>query len=544
MQRGLSGEAREKFLRPVFDENHDPFLIHEMDKAVARIFSAIEKKEKIIIFSDYDADGIPGAVILHDFFKKIGYANFENYIPHRVLEGFGLNDAAIDGFAKDNAKLIITIDCGTANIAEAKNIKKLGMDLIIIDHHLPTLIDMKEILPTAVAVLNHKRAASAYPESILCASGLCYKLVQAFLQKHGAQFGVKAGWEKWLLDMVAVATVSDMVPMIGENRIFTKYGLTVLQKSPRPGLQKLLSIIKVNQKTITEDDVSFMISPRVNAASRMGVPTDAFRMLVETDAAQAGAYAEHLNKINDERKVVVAQIVKEIKKQWKQIDPEKKRKVLVTGNPDWRPSLLGLIASSLMDEHDGPVFLWGRGEGETLKGSCRADAASDVVALMRECAEHFTEYGGHAKSGGFAVKPDHVDTLRDALEAAYVKLAKPQSEKELAADAVLSIDDITGELTDAVSMLAPFGMDNPKPVFLFQRATPSDVKMFGKKKDHLKLEFKQSNGRMVSAIAFFSSPEKFSAHIEAGMPLSLYANLEKSFFLGRPEIRLRIVDIQ
>ncbi len=541
----ITASSAEKFLKPVFEEYHDPFLIKGMDKAVERIFQAIEKKEKIIIFSDYDADGIPGAVILHDFFKKIGYTNFENYIPHRVLEGFGLNEGAIDEFAKNDTKLIITIDCGTANIEEAKKIKKHGMDLVIIDHHLPTMVDGVEELPHALAVLNHKQAGCEYPEQILCASGMSFKLVQGFLKKYGEKFGIKVGWEKWLLDMVAVATVSDMVPLVGENRIFASYGLQVLRKSPRLGLQRLLSIIKVNQGTITEDDIGFMISPRINAASRMGKPEDAFHMLVETDPIEAEKYAQHLNKINDERKGIVASMVKEIKKHWKEIDPEKKRKESVAGNPDWKPSLLGLVASSLMDEHDGPVFLWGREEGKTLKGSCRSDGFVNIVEMMRESADALHEYGGHAMSGGFEVKFEKVDELLDSLEESYKKVngAKENIKAELIADAVLHIDDVTYQLERQVNALAPFGMANPKPIFAFPNVEISEVKIFGKKKDHLKIDFKNSKGRTVSAIGFFSKPEDFEVKIAEGEKINLLANLEKSFFAGREELRLRIVDV-
>ena len=227
--RGIkTKEEAERFLNPIFEDNNDPFLMDGMDIAVERIIEAIKKNEKIIIYSDYDADGIPGAVILYDFFKKVGHDNFENYIPHRVLEGFGLNDEAIDIFAKNKAKLIITIDCGIADIEESKRIKKYGIDLIVTDHHLPSLnLNNEEELPKALAVLDSKRKNSKYPDKNLCGAGVVFKLVQALVKKHGKYFGIKEGWEKWLLDMVAIATVSDMVPLIGENRLFSYYGLKV-----------------------------------------------------------------------------------------------------------------------------------------------------------------------------------------------------------------------------------------------------------------------------------------------------------------------------
>lgn len=561
--RGIKTEKdAEKFLNPIFEDNNDPFDILGMDIAVGRILKAVEKNEKIIIYSDYDADGIPGAVILHDFFKKIRYDNFINYIPHRVLEGFGLNDEAVDEFAKNKVDLIITIDCGIADVEEAKKIKKYKIDLIITDHHLPRISTKgKEELPYTLAILDSKQKDCKYPDKNLCGSGVVFKLVQALVSKlstfnpsttaklaTGQALNFKLelparGWEKWLLDMVAIATVSDMVPLIGENRLFAYYGLKVLRKSPRLGLQRLLNIIKIDQKNIVEDDIGFMISPRINAASRMGIPEDAFNMLVTKDENEAYKYATHLNKINDERKVIVAVMVKEIKKHWKAVDPEKKRKVLVAGNPDWKPSLLGLVANSLMDEHDGPVFLWGREEGKTLKGSCRSDGCVDIVAMMREVAHLLDEYGGHAASGGFSISLENVDLLADGLEIAYEKLNIKGDKKEQIADAVLNIDDVNKELERDISQLAPFGMNNPKPIFLFKNAEVFDAEIFGKKKDHLKILFRNKKGQIISAIGFFMKAEDFDVKIAKGEKINLLANIEKSFFAGREELRLRIVDI-
>ena len=545
--RGIETEKdAETFLNPVFEENNDPFKMLGMDVAVERIFKAIEKKEKIIIYSDYDADGIPGAVILHDFFKKIGYDNFENYIPHRVLEGFGLNDEAVDEFAKNKVDLIITVDCGIADVEEAEKIKKHKIDLIITDHHLPRIsAKNKEELPYSLAILDSKLKDCKYPDKNLCGAGVVFKLVQALIKKHGKKWNIKDGWEKWLLDMVAIATVSDMVPLVGENRLLAYYGLKVLRKSPRLGLQRLLSIIKIDQKNITEDDIGFMISPRLNAASRMGIPEDAFNLLTTKDEDEAFKYAFHLNKINDERKGIVAVMVKEIRKHWNTFDPEKKRKVLVAGNPDWKPSLLGLVANSLMDEHDGPVFLWGREEGKTLKGSCRSDGCVDIVAMMRESAHLFDEYGGHSASGGFSVSLEKVDLLADGLELAYEKLSVLENKnEEVVADTVITIDDVNNNLEKEICKLAPFGMGNQKPIFALRGVEIFDISLFGKKKEHLKINFKNKKGQIISAIGFFIKLEDFPVKIEKGEKIDLLANLEKSFFGGKEELRLRIVDIK
>jgi len=550
--RGIKTEKEaEAFLNPIFEDNYDPFLMKDMDIAVERILSAVEKNEKIIIYSDYDADGIPGAVILHDLFKKIGFKNFENYIPHRVLEGFGLNDEAIDEFAKKGVDLIITVDCGIADVEEAEKIKKHKIDLIITDHHLPRISKSgKEELPHALAILNTRQSKCKYPDKNICGASVAFKLVQALIGKLST-FNFKTfkfelpvpGWGKWLLDMVAIGTISDMVPLVGENRLLAHYGLKVLRKSRRPGLKSLFSVTKIDQKNITEDDIGFMISPRINAASRMGLPEDAFNMLVAENETDAIKYAFHLNKINDERKIIVAQMVKEIRKHWEKFDPEKKRKVLVAGNPDWKPSLLGLVANSLMDEHEGPVFLWGREEGKTLKGSCRSDGCVDIVAMMRESGNLLEEYGGHSASGGFSISLEKVDLLADGLEVAYQKLSVVGEEKELIADAEIKIDDVNHDLEKQVSLLSPFGMENPKPLFALHNIEIDDVKIFGKKNDHLKINFKNSKEKIISAIGFFMKPDDFSVKIEKGEKINLLANLEKSNFLGREEIRLRIVDI-
>jgi single-stranded-DNA-specific exonuclease len=547
LNRGIIGESQIKdFLNPDFNKTHNPFLMKGMVEITERIFQAIDDNEKIVIFSDYDADGIPGAVVLHDFLKKIGFSNFENYIPHRVLEGFGLNNEAIEEFSKKGVKLIITVDCGIVDIEESKKIKELGIDLIITDHHLP-----KDELPEVFAILDSKQKSCSYPDKNLCGAGVVFKLVQALILRI-KEYGFKnfkpneitKGWEKWLLDMVGLATISDMVPLVGENRIFAYYGLKVLQKTRRLGLQRLLSLIKVDQYHLTEDDISFMITPRINAASRMGNPEDAFNLLVEENEIEADKYARHLDHINNERKGVVASIVKEIRKHLAEKDPEKKLKVLVAGNPDWKPSLLGLVANSLLDEHNGPIFLWGREEGKTLKGSCRSDGCVSIVEMMNEVKHLFDEYGGHSMSGGFSVSLEKVDVLAEELEIAYQKLKTLDDLKEKSyIDAVLNIDEINYDLEKQISTLAPFGMDNPKPVFLFENIEIGEIKIFGKKGEHLELSFKNNKKQKISAIGFFMKTDDFEVKIKKGERINLVANLEKSFFRGREEIRLRIVDI-
>ena len=329
--RGITTyEEAEKFLHPNYERDiHDPFLILNMEKAVERILRAIDTEEKIVVYGDYDCDGIPGSVILHDFFKKIGYKDFENYIPHRHDEGYGLNTDAVDEFAKNGTTLLITVDCGITDVKEVLHANSFGIDVIITDHHLP-----QEIIPSAYTILNSKQKGDTYPDNMLCGAGLAWKLVSALVKKRGKEWNIGEGWEKWLLDMAGLSTIADMVPLRNENRVLAHYGLKVLRKSPRPGLMKLLRKLRVDQRYLTEEDVGFTIAPRVNAASRMGIPFDAFRLLSTTDETEADVLSDHLNEMNETRKGVVAVMIKEAKKK---ITSREMREVIVVGNPAWKP---------------------------------------------------------------------------------------------------------------------------------------------------------------------------------------------------------------
>lgn len=541
--RGIEDlDTAEHFLNPKYESLHDPFLLKRMDRATDRILKAIKENEKIAIFSDYDADGIPGGVALHDFFKKISYDNFINYIPLRNEEGFGLNHDAIDNIASQGVKLVITIDCGITDVEQVETANKHGMDVIITDHHIPG-----KVLPPAFAIVNPKQTDCEYPEKMLCGSGVIFKVIQALIikGKEKGEIDIKDGHEKWLLDMVGLATLSDMVPLLGENRILSYFGMKVLQRSPRVGLLKLLSLLKINQTTLTEDDIGFMITPRINAASRMGIPLDAFKLLSTIDEVEAGMLAEHLNNKNDERKGVVGSMIKEVKKRIEGSDTEMKH-VLVFGNPEWKPSLLGLVANSFGDEHSRPVFFWGRNGDEDglIKGSCRAGGDTDIVKLMEKVKDVFVDYGGHKGAGGFSILQENIHTLEQRLNEAFVELLNEHKIiEDTLLDKKLSLDDVNWNTYSSVEKFAPFGLDNPKPLFLFENITVSATKLFGKEKNHLELKFKNSKGKDVTAIAFFQTGEKFPVSIKEGSSINLVATLEKSVFRNFPELRLRIVDI-
>src|SRR3989344_5199164 len=367
-QRGvIKPDDKEKFLNPDYDmHTHDPFLLKDMARAVERVFHALSNNEKIIIYSDYDTDGIPGGVLFHDFLKKIGYKNFENYIPHRNDEGYGLNTEALTFLAKGGASLLITIDCGITDNKEVEYANSIGLDVIITDHHLPLRSDYLDAarhklgqacdeLPPAYAVINQNRSDDTYPFKGLCGAALAFKFVQALLKKlrtenHELQLPPE-GWEKWLLDLVAIATISDMVPLLDENRVFAYWGLRVLRKSRRVGLIELLRRLRVDQRYLTEEDIGFVIGPRINVASRIDIPAKAFQLLATDDVAYAGILADELNSLNERRKGLVAGVMREAKQR---IARQEIREVIVLGNLDWHPGILGLVANRLMEEDERP----------------------------------------------------------------------------------------------------------------------------------------------------------------------------------------------
>ncbi|MFH1170143.1 MAG: single-stranded-DNA-specific exonuclease RecJ [Candidatus Vogelbacteria bacterium] len=551
-QRGFIDESSARsFLEPDYERDlHDPFLMKDMDRAVARIKQAIETGEKIIIFGDYDADGIPGAVILTSFFNKINYSRYEVYIPDRHEEAYGLNVEAIISFAKSGAALLITVDCGVSNHAEITFANSLGVDVIVTDHHT-----VPEMLPPAFAILNPKRLDDEYPYKMLCGAGVAFKLVQALAREFvsprssGLARTVLAngwalpltGWEKWLLDLVAIATVADMVPLTGENRALVHFGLKVLRKSPRPGLVALCRALKLHQPLITVDDIAFLIGPRLNSASRMAHGSQAYRLLTTTDPAEAEALADVLEGNNHARRASVNAVLLAVEAFVEA--NETKNEVLVYGDPSWSLGVLGLAASRLVEKYQRPVFLWSKnGHGE-IKGSCRANGSINVVELMQTAggADFFINFGGHINAGGFSLAGHKVAELAERLTGAYRALSVETDKDELILDAELPLTAVTAETACLLDRLGPFGLENPKPVFLFRHIPSVTAKLFGKDRTHLELTL--TDGEISRrAIGFFMSPTHFGATLISGQPIDLVATLEQSYWRGRPELRLRIID--
>lgn len=538
-RRGITDVSEaEAFLNPEYKRDlHDPFLMRDMEKACVRLYAAIDAGEKVVIYADYDCDGIPGAVILQDLLKKVGYKNYEVYIPKRNSEGYGLNLDAIKQFAASGVKLLITIDLGITAVEEVAQAEVDGIDVIVTDHHIPP-----GILPRAYAILNPK--VDEYPEKMLCGAGVVFKFAQGFLKKYGEYFKVKEGAEKWMLDMAGIATLSDMVPLLGENRAIATFGLKVLRRSPRPGFQKLLAKMNIEQKYLTEDDIGFMVTPRLNAASRMDDPMRAFELLSTEDEVEGAMLASHLSKINDERKSIVTGIMREVNKKFESSSARGEKEVIVIGNPAWRVGVLGLVAGKICDQYQRPVFVWGKDENDAIKGSCRSDGSVSVVELMTTTGEFFLEFGGHEGAGGFTVHTEKVHFLEDALCLSFSKLKKETKEDVANFDVKTDLKVVNMKNWLEIEKLAPFGCENSKPVFLFEGVRIEKLKKFGKNGsgEHIEIIFSDGKNR-AKAISFFNTKDSFKVPLVEGLSVNLLATFDLSRFGGRVELRLRVVDI-
>jgi single-stranded-DNA-specific exonuclease len=547
-RRGVTtAEEAAAFLNPSYDEHvHDPMLMRDMPEAAARLAAAIAGKERVTVWSDYDCDGIPGGVLLHDFLKKAG-ANFTNYIPHRHHEGYGVNVPGVEKLAAEGTRLLITVDSGITDVKPIKRARELGMDVILTDHHLPG-----ETLPPANWILNpNAREEETYPFKGLCGAGVAWKLVCATLATgFPGRESIPEGWEKWLLDMAGFSTIADMVPLAGENRVLATYGLFVMRKSPRTGLQELAKQARVNQKFIAEEDVGFMLGPRINAASRMGDPRDAFSLLTSESQQEAERLARGLEALNRSRRAAAGAITRAVHDRIEKRLEEGKElsAVIAMGDPDWRPGLLGLVANGIADEYERPVFLWGREGNDTLKGSCRSGPGSvSVNAIMAAAGDALVSYGGHTASGGFSVAPDKVFTLEESLSEALRSLPEIDAAEALRADAVLAPEEATPELLKRLERLAPFGMKNEKPAFLFQDARIESVAWFGKAGEHLRIKVGRGSEEFpeapLEAIAFYGRRElgKRVDALASGVRATFLAHLERDQFTRGQPIRLRLI---
>lgn len=532
------------FITPDYNDNHDPFLLFDMEKSLERMYAAIQSDEKITIYADYDADGIPGSIILASLFDKIGYENYDIYIPHRHDEGYGIHIEALEKIKESGTSLIITIDVGITGYDAANWCRENNIDLIITDHHLPGQNnDGTERLPQSYTLVNPKRNLCKYPDPMLCGCGVMYKMIQGFIHKYGTEFSIHEGWEKWQLDMVGISTISDMVPLQNENRIFAKYGMQVIQQTKRPGLKKLIWDAGISINHMTAEDIAFGITPKINAASRMSHPEDAVAVFRAKNSIEAETTVKHLVKLNNDRKKLVAQTMK---KAYGKLLERTIGNIIVVGSPDWQAGILGLVASKLVEKYHVPAFVWSEENGE-IKGSCRTWNGTHLVEIMNNTApESFKQFGGHAEAAGFSCDKNEIHFLQERLEKAYIKVnnGKKNIPTEITTiDAELTLDHVNMKVFNDFKVLAPFGMSNEKPLFIWRNIIPTYVEQFGKTKEHLDIHFTDSFGKKVRAITFFKTPQDYECVPSVNKSINMIGHIEHSVFMGKHEVRIKIVDI-
>lgn len=528
--RGLKTQQTiDEFFNPDYDEDlHDPFLMKGMKKAVTRIQKALKNKEKITIFGDYDADGVCGTAILSEALNILG-AKPNIYIPDRNKEGNGLNLNAVKEVAAKKTNLIITVDCGSSDFEEVKLANKLGMNVIIVDHH-----EVTDKLPTAFCVVNPRQKGEKYPFRELAGSGVAFKLVQALIKIIKSP-STGSGFEKWLLDLVAIATVADIMPLLGENRTLVKYGLIVLSKTRRIGLQELMKVARINSNLNT-DALAYILGPRLNAAGRMDHANTAYELLVSKSQKKTEALARRLDNKNQDRQRLTDKILKAVEKR---ID--KKQKLIFQGDEDWPIGIAGLIAGRLTEKYYRPTIIFQKMR-DISKGSARSISGFNIVNAISRCQELLKDFGGHPKAAGFTISNKNLKKIKEKLlQIANKSLTKNKLRPVLNIDLKIEPRSLDFKFYDKVQKLAPFGEKNVNPLFLMKGLTVSSIKLVGKNANHLKLYLTKELEKF-QAIGFGLGD--FCDNIKQEDKIDVVFELIVNEWNGTRELQLKIIDLQ
>jgi len=491
IQRGIETfDDAKNFFRPSLEHLHDPFLMKDMDKAVARIELAIENQENILVFGDYDVDGTT-AVSLVSAYLKSHYPNIATYIPDRYDEGYGISFKGID-FADDNGfSLIIALDCGIKSIDHIAYAKEKNIDFIICDHHRPG-----NILPDAVAILDPKREDCDYPYDELCGCGVGFKLIQALGKNRNETIEDLVPY----LDLVATAIAADIVPITGENRVLAYFGLQVINSDPRPGIKALVHQVK--KKTLDITDVVFIISPRINAAGRIKHGNHAVELLTEFNFEQAQQFASEIEQYNSDRKDLDKRITKEAFLQILE-NQEEERFSTVVFQEDWHKGVIGIVASRLIETYYRPTLVFTK-SGDKYAASARSVKGFDVYNALDACSEHLEQFGGHMYAAGMTLKAENYLLFKEAFEKCVQETIQPEMRTpEIEIDAEINFSDITPKLIRILKQFEPFGPQNMTPVFMTTNVKDTGyAKTLGADEEHLRLFVKQNNSEGIAAIGF------------------------------------------
>ena len=499
--RGLTTRAaRQAFLQPDYTAvKHDPFLLPDMKKAVARLKQAREQGEKIVIYGDYDIDGLSATALLLDAFGKFGFEDVDAFIPNRFVEGYGMTMGAVDKVRDMGADLIVTVDTGSLCHAEIAYAASLGIDTVVTDHH-----NVAETPPPSVAAVNPKFPGHTYPFRDLCGAGVAFKLVQALQTELD---GLPDGYEKWLLDLVALGTVCDIVTLADENRANVYWGLEVLKKQQRPGLKALMAVAGVEPGQVNARHLGFGLGPRMNAAGRLETAQHALDMLVARDGLAALEASEKLEELNAKRRGIQDAIFEEACQQAEELANDR---VLVVSSDGWNHGVIGIVASKLVEKYKKPVFIIGE-RGEEATGSARSFGDFSAADAVRAADDIIIKGGGHGAAAGVTLATEKIGDFRRRVNEFYDSLQLANQERYLLPRADVEIDDfseIDEELVANLAKMEPFGNGNPEPVLKIARASVLSMRRMGADGQHVKLALRDKNGKVLQMLAF-NAPEEF-----------------------------------
>lgn len=524
-------DASKHFFRPSLDQLHNPFLMQDMEKAIARITTAIGQNEKILIYGDYDVDGTTAVAVVYSFFREF-HSRIEFYIPDRYAEGYGISTQGIDYAAENGFSLIIALDCGIKANEKVEYANSKNIDFIIGDHHLPG-----DELPPAFAVLDPKRKDCNYPYKELSGCGIGFKLIQAFIMKNDMSLDICYQY----LDLVAVSIASDIVPITGENRILTHFGLIKLNTNPCCGLQALVDLSTNKTKTFTVNDIVFQIGPRINASGRIDHAKDAVKLLISKSLQEAKDFSINIDDQNNVRKDFDLRITEEALAIIDDNDSLKTRKSTVLYKSDWHKGVIGIVASRLTERYYRPTIILTETNGH-IAGSCRSVIGFDLYEALSECSDLLDQFGGHKYAAGLTMQIENIKLFQDRFEQVVTRLIKPEMlTQEILIDTKLHLQDIDAKFHRILSQFEPFGPQNESPIFLSQKVSLiGSAYLVGS--NHLKMTVKQEHSPSFDCIGF-----GLSEHIEtinSGKPFDMCYSIEENVWRGKKNLQLNLKGIR
>lgn len=528
VNRGVMDEAEARqFLSGGLENLHDPFLLKGMETAVERIVAALKSNEKITVYGDYDVDGITATALLYNTLREY-HANIEYYIPERQSEGYGLNIDALERIAASGTNLLITVDCGISAWREVSAVSE--MDMIITDHHQPP-----DTLPVVTAIINPKQPDCAYPDKNLAGVGVAFKLCQALRLSLDGQDAYTR-----YLDIVAVGTVADMVPLTGENRILVRYGLDMFRRTENKGLLAMLEVCDIRKEDVDSGKIGFVIAPRLNAAGRLTHAAAGVELLTSDDEQKVAQIAVELNLTNSERQEVERQILEKAEQSLQGIDWSKVKALVVSGN-DWHPGVIGIVASRLVERYHRPTVMISVRDG-IGKGSCRSIGSFDMYEGLRRCADLLVQFGGHHQAAGLSIKEEDIPRFQEKLnQVAGELLTEDDFIPVLSIDAIVSLREVNSGLVEQLACLAPYGMGNPSPLLACSPVELASSAAFGKDKRHLRLWVRAD---AVNSEVIAWNKGELAAEFDCRQSAEIAFVPEVHEWQGRRSIRMRAVDVR